>query len=262
MSLLSLNVWAGIRIDPLSGYLKSEASATDIFCFQEVIDGPAGYGDIGKGYRADTYARIKAALPQFIPYYTPAEENATEPLTPSPVPVSLGQATFVNPRLKVIECGMLWVTDPSTQAVALNRYVRPRGMQYLTIKTPGGMLTIGNLHGVLDGGRKDDSPARSRQFQIIADFFAQIHHPKILCGDFNARPETKSLGLLEKEMSNLISAYNITITRTHWYPGLKEYDDAVSDYMFASPDITVQQFEVPEVTEVSDHLPLVLEFSL
>ena len=261
MRLLSLNVWAGTRIDPLVEYLAAEAAATDIFCFQEVIDGPAGYGDVGSGYRADTYARIKAALPGFVPYYAPAEENVNELLTLSPVPVSFGQATFVKPPLEVTEHGTLWVADPATNTAA-NRYVRPRCMQYLTIRTPGGMLTIGNLHGVIDGGAKGDSPERTRQFQIIADFFAKIRHPKILCGDLNARPETKSLGLLEKEMANLVRAHGITVTRTHWYPGMEQYGDRVSDYVFTSPDITVKKFETSPVTEISDHLPLVLEFSL
>ena len=261
MKLISLNVWAGTRIDSLIEYLLANAPTTDIFCFQEVIDGPPGHGDIGAGYRADTYARIKAALSEFTSYYAPAEENVRELLTPLPVPVSFGQATFVKQGIDVIEEGRLWVSDPST-VVGDNKYVRPRCMQHLTIKIPEGMLTIGNLHGVIDGGRKGDSPARSQQFEIIADFFAKINHPRILCGDFNARPETKSLELLEKKMTNLIRTHDITLTRTHWYPGLAEYNDAVSDYMFVSPEIKVKKFEAPPVTEISDHLPLALEFSL
>lgn len=262
MKLLSLNVWAGTRIDSLLEYLAAEAPATDIFCFQEVIDGPPGYGDIGSGYRADTYTRIKTGLPGFVPFYAPAEKDVRELLVPSPVPVSFGQATFVRSSFDVMEHGVLWVTDPAMTVNQENRYVRPRCMQHLTLKTPNGALMIGNLHGVIDGGRKDDSPDRTKQFQLIADFFARIGHPKILCGDFNARPETKSLGLLEPDMTNLVRTHNITVTRTHWYPGLAEYGDAVSDYIFTSPQVAVIKFDVPSVTEISDHLPLVLEFSL
>lgn len=261
MRLLSLNVWAGTLIDPLTDYLKAEADRTDIFCFQEVIEGPEGYGDIGGGYRADTYTRVKAALPKFIPYYAPAEENVTELLTPSLVPVSVGQAIFVSSKIRVTEPGTLWVTDPEMKISAENIYVRPRCMQYLTLQTSQGKLTIGNLHGVIDGGKKGDSPDRTRQFEIIASFFNKIHNSKILCGDFNVRPETKSLGLLEKEMTNLIRKNGIAVTRTHWYPGMEKYGDYISDYVFVSPDIKIQRFEVPPITEISDHLPLILEFS-
>lgn len=262
MKLLSLNVWAGVLIDPLTEYLKKQAPTTDVFCFQEVIEGPEGYGDIGAGYRADTYARIKGALPNFVPHYAPAEENISELIVPSPVPVSYGQATLVSPTFEILEHKTIWVTDPKTQVNASNIYIRPRCMQHLAIKTPNGVIAIGNLHGVLDGGSKGDSPDRSRQFKIVADFLEQVHYPKILCGDFNARPETKSLELLDKGMKNLIRDYDIKITRTHWYKGLEKYNDTISDYMFVSPDIKIQRFEVPAITEISDHLPLVLEFSL
>ena len=58
-----------------------------------------------------------------------------------------------------------------------------------------------------------------------------------------------------------IKKYGISITRgriSKWYgtPGEIKF----SDYAFVSPSIEIADFKVPDI-EVSDHLPLVIEFS-
>jgi endonuclease/exonuclease/phosphatase family metal-dependent hydrolase len=82
-----------------------------------------------------------------------------------------------------------------------------------------------------------------------------IDTSKMLCGDFNLRPDTQSLELLEHDMLNLIKSHKVTSTRTSLYPK----DEKFADYIFVSKDITVNQFNVLQ-HEVSDHAPLLLEF--
>ena len=79
---------------------------------------------------------------------------------------------------------------------------------------------------------------------------------KILVGDFNLNINTKSLTILEKKMINLIKKYNIQTTRNKHFPGSEKF----ADYTFVSPDIKIRSFQVPH-TEVSDHLPMILQFS-
>ena len=62
-------------------------------------------------------------------------------------------------------------------------------------------------------------------------------------------------------MINLIKKFAIERTRSclsPWFgsPDFQEF----ADYTFVSPDVNVLSFTVPDI-EVSDHLPLVLEFS-
>ena len=79
-------------------------------------------------------------------------------------------------------------------------------------------------------------------------------------GDFNLAPETKSIAMLtENGYRDLIKDFKIRTTRNRlaWemYPESKQY---FSDYVFASPEVKVKEFTVPE-NEISDHLPLILD---
>jgi hypothetical protein len=57
---------------------------------------------------------------------------------------------------------------------------------------------------------------------------------------------------------NLIGDYQIITTRNNLAWSLYPDKQYFADYVFASPEIKVKSFEVPN-NEVSDHLPLILE---
>jgi endonuclease/exonuclease/phosphatase family metal-dependent hydrolase len=78
---------------------------------------------------------------------------------------------------------------------------------------------------------------------------------KILCGDFNLKPDTQSLKIIADGMHNLIDAYKVSSTRTSYYPKEEKF----ADYVFTSPDITVKHFSVLK-DEISDHAPLLVDF--
>ena len=59
-------------------------------------------------------------------------------------------------------------------------------------------------------------------------------------------------------MKNLIKEFSIKGTRTHHY---KKTSERYADYILVSGGIKVKTFEVPEII-VSDHLPMILEFSV
>ena len=83
-----------------------------------------------------------------------------------------------------------------------------------------------------------------------------LKSPALICGDFNLRPDTESLKIIAKGMNNLIHMHNITSTRTGLYPK----DERFADYILTDPKITVHHFKVLQ-DEVSDHSPLLIEFS-
>ena len=129
-------------------------------------------------------------------------------------------------------------------------------MQWAKVIKDKKPYTICNVHGFHTSQGKDDTPERIEQSRRIKEFLDRTPNPKILCGDFNLDINTKSLQMLEGEMTNLVKKHNITSTRTRFY----EKPVKFADYMLVSPDIQVLDFQVLS-DEVSDHSPLYLEFA-
>jgi endonuclease/exonuclease/phosphatase family metal-dependent hydrolase len=125
------------------------------------------------------------------------------------------------------------------------------------IETKNNLYSILNVHGFWHPGPGIDSPETLIQCENIAKLLNSIKGRKILCGDMNLFPDTKSIELIEEAgMRDLTKEYNIKSTRTSYFR-LKE---TVADYIFVSDGVTVKDFKVlPD--EVSDHSPLLLEFS-
>ena len=119
--------------------------------------------------------------------------------------------------------------------------------------------TILNIHGI-SFWPKIDGPERIKQSEIISDFLKNINHSKIVCGDLNLQSNTKSLDMLRVGMQDLIKDFGITTTRSSLHP-FNDEEGRLSDYVFVSPDIEVEDFKVPQEAKVSDHLPLILNFS-
>ncbi len=84
--------------------------------------------------------------------------------------------------------------------------------------------------------------------------------PAIVVGDFNLLPETESIGLLNKELINLIDKYKIKSTRPHFDDGLDK-GNLVCDYIFINDLVTINNFQILE-SNVSDHLPLLIDFEI
>lgn len=261
MRLICLNIWCGRRLESLLRYIAGETPRTDIFCFQEMRDGPDGMTIAVDGTHAETYRTLQRALPEFQPFFEESERDTLITVAAAPAEgLRLGQAAFVRRGIEVRETGKRYIArTPSMRAES--GWTRPRVMQYLHCAIGGAPLTVCNVHGLLDDGHKRDTPARLEQSRIISEFLAPISHPKILCGDFNAYLETESVRMLETEMRNLVREYGIVRTRNRFYADMEKYQDYLGDYVLVSPEVMVKDFAVPDA-DASDHLPLVLDFTL
>lgn len=111
-----------------------------------------------------------------------------------------------------------------------------------------------NVHGLWNGKGKEDSPSRIKQSNKIKQFLHEINEPKILCGDFNLRPDTHSLKIIQGKMRSLIQEYNIQDTRTKHCKKTERF----ADYVFISSDLTVKNFSLLSDI-VSDHAPLLCD---
>jgi endonuclease/exonuclease/phosphatase family metal-dependent hydrolase len=121
---------------------------------------------------------------------------------------------------------------------------------------------IGNVHGKARPGEKEDTPVRIKQSEKIINYFKDLAGPKIIGGDFNLNPDTKSVEMFEKAgYRNLIKDFGIKNTRNKlsW----EQFNNVqnFADYCFTSPEVKVKSFKVPYM-EISDHLPQILDFEV
>ncbi len=169
------------------------------------------------------------------------------------------QTIFVKKDVEVLSSGKLVIyrNTPSDTGFA----------SYITFKYEGKTINLLNVHGKAQPGHKNDTPARLKQSEKIINFFSDMKGPKIIGGDFNLEFNTKSVKMFEEAgYKNLIKDFGIKTTRNElsWKqfrntPGfVQQY---YADFCFVSPEVRVKSFEVP-YNEISDHLPLILDFSL
>jgi len=230
MKVLFLNAWGGNVGAPLSDFINHQAQDTDVFCFQE---SSRSLPSLCQGL-LDSYSKI------------PAHKFVTET-------EDFHQTIYVRKGIPILSSGIV-LRDQLHAGLGL----------YVQIKQGSDSLYICNFHGLSRPVDKHDTPERLHQSQGLIDFFASKSGSKIIGGDFNVFPSNPSLQLFQKnEYRDLIQDYKITNTRNHlvWdrYPeNEKQY---YSDYVFVSPDLHVNEFNVPNI-EVSDHLPLILNVAV
>lgn len=252
MKLITLNIWGGHIREPLLEFIVKHRDI-DIFCFQEVYHKAQDkFSTDDKAASLNIFSELSDLLPNHQSFFQPVIGNVKGN--------AYGIGMFVKKNIKVIDEGDVTIhhnPDYPIDAPSRKGPTHSRKLQWLAIQTDEQIYTIMNVHGLWNGMGKTDTPERIAQSQKIKEFMDCLSTPKILCGDFNLRPETKSLEMLKKEMRDLIEVYNVPSTRSNHYPKLKEQPFA--DYVLTCPKIVVKHFEVLN-DEVSDHAPLLLEF--
>jgi len=212
--------------DGITAFIREHAGGTDIFCFQEV------------------YPEMRHLCEMLLPNYR--EFSAYKFVAKND---DFSQATFVRKNIEV----------KSSENILAKQINCGLGINVqLTINEK--IFHVCNFHGLSMPGDKLDNRNRLKQSQGLLASFKGKKGPKIIGGDFNLLPNTRSIEIFEESgYKNLIKDFSIKTTRNRlsWekYPGNKQY---FSDYVFISPEIKVKSFSVPE-NENSDHLPMILE---
>jgi endonuclease/exonuclease/phosphatase (EEP) superfamily protein YafD len=252
MKVLSLNTWGGeAGIGPLLTFLSSQKEV-DVFCLQEVWNGGEHMLEKKSGgswleKRIPTLLpQIREVLPEYIDLYHPHFHDF------------FGLATFVRKGIPIIEEGEHYIYKEKGFVSPEEFGDHARILHYVVLDTEQGPQTIVQLHGLWNGKGKEDSEERLEQSQRIVSFLKGRKEPIVLLGDFNLSPHTESVRMIESAgMRNLIQEYGITSTRTVHYTKENKF----ADYAFVSEGIEVRDFVVlPDA--VSDHAPLLLDFSL
>lgn len=255
MNILTLNIWGGrAGKECVLEFFERQKDSIDVFCLQEIwkdkyedLEGvmaggrPVDHSQLM--YRA--LQDISEVLTEHDAYFRPHYRE------------NYGLCMFVRKGLPILEEGEVFVHEYKGYEPLPEKEIgfHARNVQFVTLEHRGSALTVMNFHGLWNGQGKSDTESRMLQSKRIVEFLRSVGNPYILCGDFNLTPDTESLRKIEQEgLTNLISAYGITSTRTSIYTKPERY----ADYVFVSPGVEVTNFEVlPD--EISDHAPLLLQ---
>ena len=240
MTILQLNIWGGRLGKQIVDLLKREDA--DVVCLQEVIEVPGGdtfFEDIDE---------IKAKAGYEHCFFSPVfgfklmRRNAKAGLAVlSRIPFEETNATFT--RLEYIDDFDFLDTDYNV-----------RSIQHVTVNNAGRKLHILNHHGHHLREHKNGDEETMRQCRMIVDYMKNLQGPIVLCGDFNLAPESESLEQINAVLINHAKKHGILTTRT---PLTHKVETC--DYIFTSPDIEIQNFQVLDDI-ASDHKALTVEF--
>lgn len=242
MKLITLNIWGGHVREPLHRFIATHQDVA-IFCFQEVYhNADEKISTEDRKVSLNIFSELQALLPNHTGYFRPVVDG------------TFGMSIFVSNAIDVLEEGDYLIHhNPNYSG---RGPTHSRILQWIKCNINSQQYAIINVHGLWNGRGKTDTEERIAQSAKIKEFMNTLTVRKILCGDFNLKPDTKSLKMLENDMHNLVSAYQVTSTRTSYYPKEEKF----ADYIFTSKDIAINKFEVLK-DEVSDHAPLLLDFA-
>lgn len=224
MKIIFLNVWHGQVREALAQFVRAHAHDTDVFCFQEASQ--------------EVRSLCQELLPGFEERSDRKQESGDE---------FYEQSTYVRPGIVVLSSETL-LQEEEESGLALS----------VVLSVDGKTVTVCNVHGIAQPGEKLDNPGRLKQSQEIIASLEKKDGYKIVGGDFNLMPETKSVRMFaESGYRDLIHEFRIGNTRNELSWAMYQNKQYYSDYVFLGEGMKVEEFSVP-YNEISDHLPLIL----
>lgn len=151
-----------------------------------------------------------------------------------------------NTKIKVLD----WSIWPKNQSKAV---------QVVDIELPDlKKIRILNYHGIWTK-EKIGNEETLQACQKINQLAKEVNYPVIIVGDFNLFPDSESMKVF-KDFTSLVDTHNIQTTRPKSNE-LSHLKRNVVDFILVSKGIKVNSFTVLD-SDVSDHLPLILDFNL
>jgi len=265
MKLVSLNVAFFERNNAkLVDFLKTQNA--DILCLQEVIkkiDDNVDLDFISK----DTIDESSLALKQsfFAPIWVLSKFEKDNFHGKERFIFDLGGkvefGNYIKSKDEILKGQNIFVQNHFTYVTDWSKWPEEdyRAVQVVDLDINGKKLRLLNYHGIWSKDKMGTDKTK-RACEVIKSLALEVDYPSIITGDFNLFPNTESISLFNPELTSLIDQYNINTTR----PETNELSDKqrnVVDYIFVSRGVKVNNFEVVQ-SDVSDHLPLVLDFEI
>ncbi len=249
VKILCLNIFeGGLLWQAIETFVKRENP--DILCLQEVFN-----GDARQPTNYHSIERLKTLLPEYFSYYSPElleiapmGQGDTGNAIYSRFPISEEKTVFLHEEYRKL-------LRPRRED-DFSHY--PKNLQSVVVTIEGKPLHVCNMHGIwgLDGA---DTKERLRMSKLILKEI-KGKKPLVLMGDFNIKPDTKTIEAIESKLVNvfkglLTTSFNMEHKKN---PG---YATAVVDMFFASDDVKILSKSVPS-DDVSDHRPLLVKIEL
>lgn len=245
IKFLTLNLYeGGLLFDNVLAFLEEEDP--DIMALQEVYAGKSQ--NLARNYRSIEI--LTENLPDFHYCYAPMFNE----ILPSGE-AEQGNAIFSRYPLEHIKTLFFDVPyDPHYVKAERNgdHTHDPQNMHYAQISIKKKIVNVFNVHGIwgLDGG---DNPRRLKMSRMLVEQVKGKNNV-ILAGDFNLRPNTRTIRNIEQHLTNIFKdELPTTFNMKHKEnPG---YATSVVDMIFVSDDIRVIDHYCPKA-DISDHYPL------
>lgn len=247
MKLIQLNTLSGMHANIIARFLQEQDA--DIWHFQEAISSPQGFSSFFDFIQtAIDVTQIKNI------FFSPQMDMQFAGLK-----IEYGNAIFskypfaTKPYAEFTHGKYISDFKPVSDPQVNNKL-----FQHVIISLPSGKeINLINYHGYnAKGTKKQGNEITEKHCQRIAKYIDDLSGPKILTGDFNLAPESKSLEPINALLRNLCIENKVETTRNQFANSM-----TVVDYIWVSNDITVNRFEVlPDI--VSDHTALLLEFEV
>lgn len=266
MKLISLNVALFEPNNPkLVPFLKKEHP--DITCFQEVtrsLEDKVNTRFISKDSIDGAISNLKFSF--FGPTNVFGEINmkdfhGVESFHFNPKGL-LEMGNYTKSKYKILKAQSIFLEGNLTYNISQSGWPDEQGRAILMVDLSinnDSSLRIINYHGIWTRNKKGN-PKTYEACNKILDFASAFEGNVIICGDFNLLPDTPSMKIFQRTFISLIDHFNIKTTR----PLSNELNGNgrnVVDYIFVDKKIKVKSFKVLN-KDVSDHLPLVLDFDL
>lgn len=245
----TLNIWSGGRLlDKIISFIKKEAP--DVVTMQEVRN--------GKDLRLEKQCRTMGVFKKELRYpysvFAPAFLN-----TLSVGKIDEGNAILS--RFPIIYDKVTFFDNEFGEFNSENSKhfeLIPCILQHTVIEHQSLKLNIFNAHGIwgLDGKDNED---RLKMSKIIINEIKDKANV-ILAGDFNVKPNTKTIQNIELYLKNVFRDELITTFNMKQKVG-EGYATSVVDMVFVSKNIKVLSHFCPRY-DISDHLPLVCTLEL
>lgn len=248
LKVIQLNIWRGKLLTNALQFINEENP--DIILLQEVYSTELS----GMPVTHRLYQALQEKLPEYKSAYGAAFTDTTKLGD-----IESGNAIFS--KFEILETTNTFFDVPyktfDEQSQTDFSY-NPQTILGAKLDVNGVEVNAFSVHGIW--GRDGlDSDRRLQMGKIIIE---QIQGKKnvILGGDFNLRPDTKTVKNIEQHVE---SVFGETLTRTFNLEHKKAggYKTAAVDMLFASRNIKVISKKCPDIN-VSDHLPLVVEFEV
>lgn len=263
MKLVCLNTWGGKKVEELLQYIQEKiAEGVDVFCLQEVVDSP-GQIPATEEIRIHFLKDLRKVLKDYFWYYSgtfdgPAiDKRVGDVFILHPTEIAThGSAIFIKKNLVVEKyCEFNLLRHRVYGWSGKEGDPLPAKAQMIDIfNADNRLFRVINVHGLWNGKGKSDTSERLEQSKKLSMYMKGL--PTVLAGDLNLDCGTESIRILEKHARNLIREFGVKSTRSKLY---KRGRSSFADYIFTTEQVVVDTFGVRD-REVSDHLPLELEF--